>query len=109
MGCCGPSENTDNFDKAPLPLVEDDKILSNISKALSHEVRVQIVRYLMNSDQCITGDFVKRLPLAQSTVSQHLKILKDAGLLDVTYEGKKSFYCVNKNTLKQYRILVTSM
>ena len=108
MSCCGPT-NTENIETSPLELLDDDKSLSKIAKALSHEVRVQIVRYLIEEDQCITGDFVKRLPLAQSTVSQHLKILKDAKLLSVAYEGKKSFYCVNKDTLRKFRGLVATL
>ena len=107
--CCGPSINSEVIDNSPLPLADEDKFISNIAKALSHEVRVQIVRYLIEENQCITGDFVKRLPLAQSTVSQHLKILKDAELLSVAYEGKKSFYCVNMTTLRKFRGLVASL
>lgn len=102
---CNP-QNKDIVEMTPLELLDSDKDLSNIAKALSHEVRVQIIRYLIEEDQCITGDFVKRLPLAQSTVSQHLKILKDAELVSVAYEGKKSYYCVNKQTLRKFRGLV---
>ena len=105
--CCPPKKIQDQT--APIALDEIDEFISSIAKALSHEVRVQIVRYLIEEDQCITGDFVKRLPLAQSTVSQHLKMLKDANLLSVSYEGKKSFYCVNKATLRKFRGLVASL
>ena len=109
MNCCDSNSSEDLISTSPLPLAEEDIFISNISKALSHEVRVQIVRYLIEEDQCITGDFVKRLPYAQSTVSQHLKILKDSKLLNVAYEGKKSFYCVNKETLRKFRALVASL
>lgn len=85
-----------------------DEILNNksfarICKALGHPVRVQIVEYLKEIDQCICGEIVARLPLAQSTVSQHLKILKNAGLIKGEVEGPKTCYCIDWACLRAFK------
>ena len=73
--------------------------LAALCKALAHPVRIKILRYLLQEDRCICGGIVKVLPLAQSTVSQHLKILKEAGLVMGTVEGPAVCYCVDKKRL----------
>jgi ArsR family transcriptional regulator len=108
MSCCGPSENNCSNNEN-LQVTSEQQELSKICKALGHEVRVQILEYLNEQDGCITTDFVNILPLAQSTISQHLKVLKDANLIDNTCFGKKNSYCVNKATLKKFRALVVSL
>lgn len=74
---------------------ESDIQLANIAKALSHPARVKILRLLNQADRCIVGDLVEALPLSQSTVSQHLKELKRAGLIRGEIEGPKTCYCLN--------------
>ena len=79
--------------------------IANLAKALGHPARVAIIEYLMNVDSCICGDIVNELPLAQPTVSQHLKELKNAGLIKGSIEGTSICYCIDQNaleTLKSY-------
>ena len=80
--------------------------LAGLCKALGHPARIQILKHLLEEDRCICGRIVEVMPLAQSTVSQHLKILKDAGLIMGEVEGPKTCYCVNKDRLAT---LCTSM
>lgn len=72
--------------------------LAILSKALGHPARIAIIEYLLKSDTCICSDIVAELPLAQATVSQHLKELKNAGLIKGNIEGNSICYCVNKET-----------
>src|SRR6476469_7651940 len=69
--------------------------IAAVAKALSHPARVAILRVLAKRGTCICGEIVEVLPLAQSTVSQHLKELKDAGLIVGEVEGTKSCYCID--------------
>lgn len=69
-------------------------------KALSHPARVSIVKTLLARKECICGDLVLDLPLSQSTVSQHLKALKESGLIQGEVDGAKSKYCINKKNMK---------
>ncbi|MEW6511013.1 MAG: metalloregulator ArsR/SmtB family transcription factor [Bacteroidota bacterium] len=71
------------------------------ARALSHPARVAILRTLAERASCICGEIVDVLPLAQSTVSQHLKELKEAGLIRGEIEGPRSCYCLNHETLTQ--------
>ena len=64
-------------------------------KALSHPARIAIVEYLLKAKSCICGDIVNELPLAQATVSQHLKELKSAGIIQGTIDGNSICYCLN--------------
>jgi ArsR family transcriptional regulator len=76
-------------------------------KALGHPARVAIVEYLIKCDSCVCGDIVDRLPLAQATVSQHLKALKEAGIIQGTVEGTSVCYCIDAKAvqfLKSYFI-----
>lgn len=70
--------------------------LAILAKALGHPARIAILEYLMTVDTCICGDIVNELPLAQPTVSQHLKELKNAGLIKGTIEGNAICYCINE-------------
>ena len=74
--------------------------ISHMAKALGHPARVAIIEYLTRVDACICGDIVNELPLAQPTVSQHLRELKNAGLIKGNIEGNAICYCVDKNTLE---------
>jgi ArsR family transcriptional regulator len=70
--------------------------LSELAKALAHPARIAIVEYLSKSNACVCGDIVDVLPLSQSTVSQHLRELKNAGLIKGDIEGTKVCYCINE-------------
>jgi ArsR family transcriptional regulator len=67
-----------------------------LAKALGHPARVAIIDYLLSVDTCICGDIVNELPLAQATVSQHLKELKNAGLIKGNIEGNAICYCIDE-------------
>ena len=74
---------------------EIDQELASFSKAVSHPARIAILRYLAEQNTCICGDIVDELPLAQSTVSQHLKELQNAGLIKGSIDGPKTCYCID--------------
>lgn len=79
--------------------------IATIAKALGHPARIAIIEYLLKVNECICGDIVNELPLAQPTVSQHLKELKNAGLIKGNIEGNAICYCINEETfdiLKSY-------
>ncbi len=73
--------------------------MANLLKAIGHPARIAILEYLIKVDTCICGDIVNELPLAQPTVSQHLKELKNAGLIKGSVEGTAICYCVDKTTV----------
>lgn len=75
--------------------------LADIAKALSHPARIQILKILTEMNVCMCGDIVELLPLAQSTVSQHLKELKRVGLIKGDIDGPKVCYCVNPESLNK--------
>ncbi len=70
--------------------------LAALAKALAHPARIAILEILLQRSECVCGDLVEVLPLAQATVSQHLKVLKEAGLIQGTIEGPKSCYCIDR-------------
>lgn len=74
----------------------DIKQLARIAKALGHPTRIEILNLLENQSCCFTGDLVEVLPIAQSTISQHLKELKDAGLIQGDVNPPKTKYCINQ-------------
>lgn len=76
--------------------------LAILFKALAHPARIAIISYLLKVDSCICGDIVDELPLAQPTISQHLKELKLAGLIKGSIDGKSICYCVNKETMQKF-------
>ncbi len=69
--------------------------LALAAKALAHPARVAIIEFLLKSDSCINGDLVTELGLAQATISQHLRELKDIGIIQGTIEGTRVSYCIN--------------
>ena len=83
------------------PLPEEQ--FAQMCKALGHPARLKIMRYLIEVDRCICGEIVEIMPLAQSTVSQHLRILKDAGLVQGEIEGPAVRYCVDKEMLVRFK------
>src|SRR5690349_22722461 len=76
--------------------------LSDFANAISHPARVAILKEIANRKECICGEIVEVLPLAQSTVSQHLKELKNAGLVDGTVDGPRSCYCINWKAFEKF-------
>jgi DNA-binding transcriptional ArsR family regulator len=75
--------------------------IATLAKALGHPARVAIIDYLLSVDACICGDIVNELPLAQPTVSQHLKELKNAGLIKGNIEGNSICYCIDEKALQK--------
>lgn len=75
-------------------------------KAMAHPARIAIIDYLLSIDTCICNDIVEVLPLAQPTVSQHLKELKNAGIIQGTIEGNAIKYCINKATIQKFEIFI---
>jgi DNA-binding transcriptional ArsR family regulator len=80
-----------------------------LCKALAHPARVRIVAQLRMLNRCVCGRIVEALPLAQSTVSQHLKILKDAGLVKGEIEGPRTCYCLDSATLAEFKKLAAML
>jgi len=76
-------------------LTHDKQRLAQMLKALGNPVRFQIVEFLATNNMCITNDIVRNTPLAQSTVSQHLKVLREAGLIRGEIEGPATCYCLD--------------
>lgn len=88
---------------------EDTEIFAILCKALGHPARVMIINYLNKIDRCFCGDIVELLPLAQSTVSQHLKCLKEAGLIRGEVDGPKTCYCLDKTMLQKFTRMVNAL
>ena len=105
--CCLPPR--EEPDLRPVEGDEADEELAALAKALAHPARVKIVRLLLRKDACICGDIVEELPLAQSTVSQHLKVLKEAGLIRGDVDGHRVCYCFEPRTLRRLRSLVGAL
>ena len=83
-----------------------DVELARLSKALGHPARVAIVRMLADGGECVCGDIVSRLPLAQATVSQHLKVLKEAGLIQGEIDPPRVCYCIDPEGVRRLQTLV---
>lgn len=79
---------------------ETQNQIANLAKAVGHPARVAILQYLMQANHCICGDIVNELPLAQATVSQHLKELKLAGLIKGSIEGNSICYCIDESAVQ---------
>ena len=86
----------------------DDNKLAELAKALGHPARIAILKELARRNTCVCGEIVEVLPLAQSTVSQHLKELKEAGLIQGTLEGAKSCYCIDWETMQYLQDMIAS-
>jgi ArsR family transcriptional regulator len=82
--------------------------LSGLCKALAHPARVQILQILLER-RCLCGDVVNAVPLAQSTVSEHLRILKNAGLIQDEADGPRRSYCVNQRLLERLKALIAAL
>jgi DNA-binding transcriptional ArsR family regulator len=80
-----------------------DTELAEIARALAHPARIAILRFLAGRETCICRDIVSEVPLAQATVSQHLKVLKSAGLIVGEIDGPRSCYCIDQHRLGKAR------
>ena len=86
---------------------EEQNTIANIAKALGHPARVAIIDYLIKVDTCICGDIVNELPLAQPTISQHLKELKHLGLIKGNVEGTSVCYCIDDGNWTEMKAVLT--
>jgi ArsR family transcriptional regulator len=102
--CCPPAN--EQADLRPVEGTEADEELAALAKAIGHPARVQILRILVRKTACVCGDIVDELPLAQSTVSQHLKVLKDAALIRGEVDGPRVCYCIEPRALRRLKALV---
>lgn len=83
--------------------------LSQFAKALAHPARVLILKTLAKRNECVCGELVDIVPLAQATVSQHLKELKNIGLIKGEIEGPRSCYCINPDTIEEFSTLLNEL
>jgi len=105
--CCPPAD--ESVDLRPVEGPDADAELASLARALGHPARVQILRLLLRRQSCICGEIVDALPLAQSTVSQHLKVLKDAGLVRGEVDGPRVCYCIEPRAVRRLRVLVAGL
>ena len=100
--CCPPP--------APLdPGLDPDEEIARLARALGHPARVKILRVLLEREECVVGAIVEELPLAQSTVSQHLKVLREAGLIHGEVDGPRICYCADATRIERLRGLLHGM
>lgn len=90
-------------------LTTEEERLVEIFKALSNPIRYRMIQYMVEHPMCITGELVTFVDLAQSTVSQHLKVLRECGLVDGEIEGPATCYCLNITTLRWFQTKVTDV
>lgn len=103
-GSCAPSSPRD-----VVPLGDEEQELADLAKAIAHPARVRILKLLIERNSCICGDIVDEIPLAQSTVSQHLKQLQEVGLIQGEIDGPRVCYCVDPRRLKRLKVLIASL
>ena len=106
-GACPPADTS--VDLRPVEGDEAEAELAELTKALGHPARVKILRLLANRSSCVCGELVDELPFAQSTVSQHLKVLKDAGLIRGEISGPRTCYCLEPRVLRRLKALVGAL
>lgn len=87
----------------------DDDGIARIARALGHPARVRILRLLAAEDACMGGEIFSRLPLAQSTISQHLRVLKDAGIVRATPRGTSMVYCIDEGPLSELAVALLGL
>ncbi|MBA4393990.1 MAG: ArsR family transcriptional regulator [Desulfobacca sp.] len=87
----------------------DQEAFANLCKALAHPARLKIINYLKQVNQCICGHIVDILPLSQSTVSQHLKILKEANLIWGEVDGPRTCYCLNLEMFEKFKKMAAEL
>lgn len=105
--CCPPASREP--DLRPVEGPHADSELAQLAKAVGHPARVRILRLLQRQEGCISGFLVDELGLAQSTVSQHLKVLKQSGLIRGQVDGPRVCYCVEPAALRRLRALMAGL
>ena len=100
--CCPPAD--DQPDLRPVEGEDADLELAALARAIGHPARV--LRLLARRSACVCGELVDELPLAQSTVSQHLKVLKDAALIRGELDGPRTCYCLEPRTIRRLKALI---
>lgn len=98
--CCPPPPKNEG---KGLKVKDRDRELAALAKALAHPARIKIMRHLIGRKTCICGEIVSAVGLAQATVSQHLKVLKTAGLIYGNIKGAATCYCVHPDAPKKLR------
>lgn len=88
---------------------EQQNKMAAIAKALGHPARIAIIEYLLKVNECICGDIVNELPLAQPTVSQHLKELKNAGLIKGNIDGNSICYCIDEKAFEVLNVFFSKV
>lgn len=101
--------DTADPDLRPIEGRAADDELAALAKAVGHPARVAILRLLARKNACVCGEIVDELPLAQSTVSQHLKVLKQAGLIQGEVDGPRICYCIDPRALRRFKVLVAGL
>ncbi len=104
--CCPPTGPEVPLELRALEGVEADEELAKLAKAIGHPARVRIIRMLSRKEARVCSQIVGELPLAQSTVSEHLRILKEAGLVRSSQDGPRVGYCINFDTLRKLKALI---
>jgi ArsR family transcriptional regulator len=104
--CCPPGPVPSEVSLLTLEGAEADEELAKLAKAIGHPARVQILRMLSRKEARVCSQIVDELPLAQSTVSEHLRILKEAGLVRSSQDGPRVGYCINFDGLRRLKALV---
>jgi ArsR family transcriptional regulator len=103
---CPPAEPQPQTNLQGLEGPDADDELAKLAKAIGHPARVRILRMLSRKEARVCSQIVDELPLAQSTVSEHLRILKDAGLVRSSQDGPRIGYCINYETLRKLKALL---
>jgi ArsR family transcriptional regulator, arsenate/arsenite/antimonite-responsive transcriptional repressor len=104
--CCPAPEEQSVLGLSGLEGPDADEELAKLAKAIGHPARVRIMRILSRKEARVCSQIVGELPLAQSTVSEHLRILKEAGLVRSSQDGSRVGYCINFDTLRKLKALV---
>src|SRR5512140_54439 len=104
--CCPPGEPQPQTTLQGLEGPDADDELAKLAKAIGHPARVRILRMLSRKEARVCSQIVDELPLAQSTVSAHLRILKDAALVRSSQDGPRIGYCINFDTLRKLKALI---
>src|SRR5215471_12170011 len=104
--CCTPEDGAASTELRALEGPEADDELAKLAKAIGHPARVRIIRMLSRKEARVCSQIVDELPLAQSTVSEHLRILKEAGLVRSSQDGPRVGYCINFDTLRKLKALI---
>ncbi len=104
--CCAAPGSALDREPRPIEGPEADKELAALAKAIGHPARVRILRILSEREGKVCSQIVGELPLAQSTISEHLRILRQAGLIRSREDGTRAGYCINYETLRRLKALV---